>query len=337
MKSDTSAQNLAKSAIPVPAGRILRVPGRPTGPTASAAPVTEKSRPMQSLPQFAASAFGVGILFAVGVVFGMSGPAVQALQEHEVVVVASTKPEMSINAEARSLAAVYKKATYERDVYTHKTAASMTEEARPVSLRLLAESVEALPSTKSVKREQAVAATPRVFRTEPPKAPASTLRQRVLKIIQLHAPKHTDPKTLADRIVKESVAQNYDPLFVAAVIKSESGFNSLARSHVGARGLMQIMPATGTYMAGKLKIKKVRLYDCDQNLRLGIAFLKELEASYDGDKVMTLVAYNWGPGHVEMAGKGKRRIPGEVMRYAVKILNDYRRWRGDVPAPTAIG
>jgi hypothetical protein len=52
---------------------------------------------------------------------------------------------------------------------------------------------------------------------------------------------------------------------------------------------------------------------------------------------MTLVAYNWGPGHVESAGRGKRRIPGEVMRYAVRILNDYRRWRGEVPVRTAVG
>ncbi len=289
------------------------------------------------MAHFAASAFGVGILFSVGVVFGLSGPAVPDPREPEALLAVSAKHATSINDEARSLAAVYQKATYERDVYTHQTAAMMPEQAKPVSLRLLASSVEAGSPVKSVKRDQAVAATPRAFRTEPPKAPASTLRQRVLKIIQLHAPKHSDPKALADRIVKESVAQNYDPLFVAAVIKSESGFNSLARSHVGARGLMQIMPATGSYMAGKLKIKKVQLYDSDQNLRLGIAFLKELEASYDGDKVMTLVAYNWGPGHVEMAGKGKRRIPGEVMRYAVKILNDYRRWRGDVPAATAIG
>ena len=66
-------------------------------------------------------------------------------------------------------------------------------------------------------------------------------------------------------------------------------------------------------------------------------FFKELEASYGGDKVMTLVAYNWGPGHVELAGKGKRRIPGDVMRYAVKILNDYRRWRGEPSPHSALG
>ena len=61
-----------------------------------------------------------------------------------------------------------------------------------------------------------------------------------------------------------------------------------------------------------------------------LTHLKQLEAEYGGNRVLTLVAYNWGPGRVESATNGRRRVPGQVMQYAVKILNDYRVWRGDV-------
>lgn len=131
-------------------------------------------------------------------------------------------------------------------------------------------------------------------------------------------------------IVYESLAQRYDPVFVAAVIKSESAFNSFARSHKGALGLMQIMPKTGAWLASQANMGPVRLTDPRSNLKLGIAYLKQLEEGYGGNRVLTLIAYNWGPGRVESASGGRRRVPGAVMQYAVKILNDYRRWSAGI-------
>jgi soluble lytic murein transglycosylase-like protein len=69
------------------------------------------------------------------------------------------------------------------------------------------------------------------------------------------------------------------------------------------------------------------LTDTGHNLELGIRYLKQLEEQYDGDRVFTLIAYNWGPGRVESATDGKRRVPPEVVTYAIRILNDYRRWQ----------
>lgn len=158
----------------------------------------------------------------------------------------------------------------------------------------------------------------------------SHLATRVLSIIKKHAPKNRNAKLLAESIVRESLAQNYDPLFVAAVIKTESLFNPIARSNKGAQGLMQIMPATGAWLANRESLPRLKLTDTRHNLRLGITYLKQLEGEYNGDRVFTLVAYNWGPGHVQMASGGKRRIPGECLRYAVRILNDYRRWKSGV-------
>jgi hypothetical protein len=153
------------------------------------------------------------------------------------------------------------------------------------------------------------------------------LVEKVLQIVRKHSPRSRDAHSLAEAIVKESTEQGYDPLFVAAVIKSESTFNSIARSHKGAQGLMQLMPKTGAWLADIGEMPRGDLTDPGYNLKLGIKYLKQLEQGYGGDRVFTLIAYNWGPGRVESAADGKRRVPPEVMTYAIKILNDYRRWR----------
>ncbi len=153
---------------------------------------------------------------------------------------------------------------------------------------------------------------------------------KVYAIIKKHSPKHQAPGQLAHAIVNESIRQGVDPLFVAAVIKSESAFNPRARSHKGAQGLMQIMPATGAWLARQQNIPHGRLSDPGHNLRLGISYLKYLEENFKGDRIFALVAYNWGPGHLDSASGGRRRIPRECMTYALKIINDYKRWHSGV-------
>jgi hypothetical protein len=165
--------------------------------------------------------------------------------------------------------------------------------------------------------------------SQPPKG-LDRVTAKVHSIVKKYAPKHKSPAVLADAIVKECVTQGYDPLFVAAVIKSESTFNATARSHKGAQGLMQIMPATGAWLAKKESLPHGKLTDPGHNLKLGITYLKQLEEQFNGNRVFTLVAYNWGPGHLERASVGKRKIPAESMTYAVRILNDYRRWKAGV-------
>ena len=169
-------------------------------------------------------------------------------------------------------------------------------------------------------------------RPPPPKSAPQleALEKQVYRILKRHGRPVQNGKELATAIVREALAQNYDPVFVAAVIKSESAFNSLARSHKGAQGLMQIMPKTGAWLADQQAIPRRKLTDPGHNLKLGISYLKQLEQEYGGNRVLTLVAYNWGPGHVASASKGGRRVPGEVMQYAVKILNDYRRWSSEL-------
>lgn len=167
-------------------------------------------------------------------------------------------------------------------------------------------------------------------RSQPSVPSSDVLERKVLKILERYGRPVQNGSDLAKAIVKEARVQNYDPLFVAAVIKSESAFNSLARSNKGAQGLMQIMPKTGAWLADQVAVPRGRLTDPGHNLKLGITYLKQLEAEYGGNRVLTLIAYNWGPGRVESASSGRRRVPTDVMKYAVKILNDYRRWHSEI-------
>lgn len=168
------------------------------------------------------------------------------------------------------------------------------------------------------------------YQVRDPSLPSRTLVGRVHSVIKKYSPKHKNAAQLAHAIVQEGLRQGVDPLFVAAVIKSESAFNTFARSHKGAQGLMQIMPATGAWIVARHDLPKGKLTDPGHNLRLGVSYLKYLDETYRGNRIFTLVAYNWGPGHVDSASGGRRRIPKECMKYALKIMQDYRRWSSGV-------
>ena len=85
-----------------------------------------------------------------------------------------------------------------------------------------------------------------------------------------------------------------------AITRQESLFNLSAKSRAGARGLMQLMPATARGMARKLgqSYSKARLENAVYNLRLGSHYLREMIDSFDGSYVLAIAAYNAGPGRV---------------------------------------
>ena len=82
-----------------------------------------------------------------------------------------------------------------------------------------------------------------------------------------------------DLIVRESDKYGYDPLFLTALIITESSFNNWAKSRRGALGLMQIRPATGLALAQETKIEwngVPTLYEPDSNIALGAYYLNKL-------------------------------------------------------------
>ena len=96
----------------------------------------------------------------------------------------------------------------------------------------------------------------------------------------------------------QSAAKKYsvDADLIFSVIAAESNFNPRAISRRGARGLMQLLPATGTRFGVK------DIFDPAQNIDAGTQYLRDLMARYQGDLVLTLAAYNAGPGAVQRYG-----------------------------------
>lgn len=157
----------------------------------------------------------------------------------------------------------------------------------------------------------------------------------VSEIIRNNDKKARDVKKLASLIVRESYYANSDPLFIAAVIKSESSFKNLARSYVGARGLMQIMPDTGKFISRHINLSwegNAKLDDPQYNLRLGIAYLKHLEQIYRGNRERMLMAYNWGPANLAEGLKGLKTIPPVTRRYTNTIIRDHSHWKNTFEA-----
>jgi soluble lytic murein transglycosylase-like protein len=162
----------------------------------------------------------------------------------------------------------------------------------------------------------------------------------VSTLIQAHKQPIEDAEQLAYLIVAESFRAGYDPLFVAAIIKSESRFKRAAVSHRGARGLMQIMPGTGKYVSQKKSLRwsgSQSLHDPTYNIKLGIAYLKYLDDKFTGNKERVLIAYNWGPGNVEASMRGRRRPPTESLKYARQILANHQKWKSIYANLAAVG
>ncbi len=94
-----------------------------------------------------------------------------------------------------------------------------------------------------------------------------------------------------------------DPYLVLAIMRCESSFKSDAVSSVGAIGLMQIMPDTGTWIAHKLGLDEVyneqMLYDPACSVRFGCWFLRFLTDRFEGELPHIIAAYNAGHGSVE--------------------------------------
>lgn len=111
-----------------------------------------------------------------------------------------------------------------------------------------------------------------------------------------------------------------NPWFLASIIKQESNFNTNAGSHAGARGLMQLMPAT----AASLGVKDVT--DPAQNTMGGAKYIRDMLNMHDWDPILALAAYNAGPGNVRKHGG----VPPfkETQDYVVKIPNNFKAFTG---------
>lgn len=110
------------------------------------------------------------------------------------------------------------------------------------------------------------------------------------------------PIVFKEQIIQHAKAANLKPALVFGLIRQESVFNELAGSQVGARGLMQIMPATGRQIARELGVKwrsKSSLYEPETNLKFGTYYYKKQIDRFDGQVALAAAAYNAGPHRVK--------------------------------------
>ncbi len=96
---------------------------------------------------------------------------------------------------------------------------------------------------------------------------------------------------------RQAVRAGLEPELVWAMIRQESAFDIRAKSRAGARGLMQVMPATGREQARKLGLRYSlnNLYDPDYNVRLGTTYFRRVMDMFDGHLELSLAGYNSGP------------------------------------------
>lgn len=150
------------------------------------------------------------------------------------------------------------------------------------------------------------------------------------------APLRTGNGNVDALVTQAAQRHGVDPRLIFAVMQQESGFNPRATSYKGARGLMQLMPATA------IRFGVSDIYDPTQNIEGGVRYMRFLLDTFKGDVELALAGYNAGENAVIRYGN---RIPPyrETQDYVRKISAHYerllngaplRRVATAVPAPT---
>jgi soluble lytic murein transglycosylase len=158
------------------------------------------------------------------------------------------------------------------------------------------------------------------------------------------------PLRYEDALRRTAAQRGLDPALVAGLILQESSFDAEALSRAGARGLMQIMPATGRGLARqrRLRYRPSLLFDPDTSLDLGTFYLRQLSDRFDGAVEKVLVGYNAGPHRVDKWTGLSPGLPEEEFidtipftetRFYVRIVltnrEEYRRLYGLGVVPLA--
>ena len=132
----------------------------------------------------------------------------------------------------------------------------------------------------------------------------------------------TKSKSYDPIIEKVAAEHQLDPSLIRSIIAQESGFNAKAVSSKGARGLMQLMPAT----AQRLGVKNS--FDPEQNIQGGVKHFRTLMDSFNNNLELSLAAYNAGENLVQRLG----RVPAirETQDYVQSITTRYEIGRAHV-------
>ncbi|WP_455925126.1 transglycosylase SLT domain-containing protein [Pseudomonas putida] len=123
------------------------------------------------------------------------------------------------------------------------------------------------------------------------------------------------PMAHRDALVREATSRGIHASWAFAITRQESAFMDDARSGVGAMGLMQLMPGTAKETARKFSIPLAspsQAIDPDKNIQLGAAYLSQVHAQFNGNRVLASAAYNAGPGRVKQWLRGANHLSFDV-------------------------
>ncbi len=145
------------------------------------------------------------------------------------------------------------------------------------------------------------------------------------------------PLYYKEHISRYSDIYNVDPFLIASIIRAESNYHRYAESHKGARGLMQITPSTGVWIAEQIKIDNYHndmLYNAEINIMMGCWYINNLKKQFDNNIEVVLAAYNGGSGNVRKWLKNVEyshdginlfNIPfKETRNYVKRVQSNYR-------------
>lgn len=109
------------------------------------------------------------------------------------------------------------------------------------------------------------------------------------------------PLAFDDIIARHSSQNGLDRNLVLAMIRQESAFDPVAKSWAGARGLMQVMPATGREIARRLGLRYTNEQSNDPafSIQLGTTYYKQVRSMFDNDDELSLAGYNAGPYRIK--------------------------------------
>ncbi|MDJ0657931.1 MAG: transglycosylase SLT domain-containing protein [Crocosphaera sp.] len=134
-------------------------------------------------------------------------------------------------------------------------------------------------------------------------------------------------------IIDWSQRRQLNPLLVTSLMRQESRFEKEIKSPVGATGLMQVMPATGEWVANKINLQDYSLTDPDDSINLGTWYLNYTHSKYSNNSLLAIASYNAGPGNVSQWVKRYRvsdpdvfveKIPfRETKGYVESVFGNY--------------
>jgi len=118
-----------------------------------------------------------------------------------------------------------------------------------------------------------------------------------------------------DAVERQARERHLEPTVILGLIRQESAFDATAESGVGAKGLMQLMPATAQEIATQEHLPwsdQTLLFEPALNIQLGSAYLAKLLKRFDGHYLPAIASYNAGPNRVRQWWANDRALPGDI-------------------------